>query len=88
MTTPKNPNARYWVCIIGPIEQDQLPMGADLPPRMAARNAVFDMTGDEEVTCDSGWCGEAEYQRIMDAKYGQNDPAQARRPADGNQTGG
>jgi hypothetical protein len=72
MTTPKNPNARYWVCIIGPIERDQLPMGADLPPRIAARNAVFDMTGDGEVTCNSGWCGEVEYQRIMNAKYKQN----------------
>lgn len=69
--------ARYWVCIIGPIEKDQLPPGADLPPRMAARNAVFDMTGDGEAACNSGWCGEAEYQRIMDAKYRRSAKAQA-----------
>lgn len=59
---------RYWVCIIGPISDDKLPDGADSPPRMAARQAVVEMTG-VDTTCRSGWCDEAEYQRIMDAQY-------------------
>lgn len=60
--------AKYWVCIIGPIKKSKLPDGADSPPRMAARNAVLEMTG-EDTTCNSGWCDEAEYRQIMEAKY-------------------
>lgn len=59
---------RYWVCIIGPIENSKLPDGSDGPPRIAARRAVLEMTGDDP-TCNSGWVYEADYRRIIDARY-------------------
>lgn len=65
MTTPK---PRYWVCIIGPVPDDKLPDGADGPPRHAARHASWKMTGVDSE-CNSGWCDEDEYNRIMAAKY-------------------
>jgi len=59
---------RYWVCIIGPIPDNKLPIGADLPMRMAARRAALDTTGVNAV-CNSGWEDAHVYERILAAKY-------------------
>jgi hypothetical protein len=48
---------RYWYCIIGPVEDDKIPNGADSPPRLAARMATTRMTG-KDPTCMSGWVDE------------------------------
>ena len=66
MNDPKRP--RYWMCIIGPVPDDQLPFGADYAPRIAARNAVFKATGIDP-DCLSGWIEEAELERIQKAEY-------------------
>lgn len=60
---------RYWVCIIGPVSDDKLPDGADLPPRRAALEAICNMISDGHLNCNSGWHDEDEYNRIMAAKY-------------------
>lgn len=60
---------RYWVCIIGPVPDNRIKSnGGDSPPRMAARQAILDSTGCDPL-CNSGWCEEEEYERIMAAKY-------------------
>jgi hypothetical protein len=58
---------RYWYCIIGPVMDENLPMGADLPPRLAARRKVFDITG-VDPPCVSGWIFEDEVRRIEEAQ--------------------
>ena len=60
---------RYWVCIIGPVEGNKLPHDADFAPRIAARMAVSSFVSDKYTSCNSGWCDEAEYLRIMKARH-------------------
>jgi len=44
-----------WVCVIGPIEQNKLPMGADFPMRQAVKQAFAGLVGEEAEICASGW---------------------------------
>lgn len=46
---------RYWVCIIGPTDQDKLPNGSDLDMRSAAEKAFKKLTGHHAEICSSGW---------------------------------
>jgi hypothetical protein len=58
---------RYWVCIIGPVEREELPDGADAPPRGAAIEATIGMIGRQPDHCYSGWsCNENKFNEIMD----------------------
>ena len=56
----------YWICIAGPVEEEALPHGADFQPRMAVKDALDNMLGDND--CEhvySGWgCNEETYQAI------------------------
>lgn len=45
---------RFWVCIIGPVTEGELPQGADSKPRSAAVIAVTEMLG-RQPECWSGW---------------------------------
>lgn len=49
---------KYWVCMIGPVEEKDLPDGADFPPRWAAKQAVCKMLEEDNTTCWSGWMDE------------------------------
>jgi hypothetical protein len=61
---------KYWVCIIGPVPDEKLPPGADLPPRKAAERAIANMLGyDYCREVSSGWCDQEEYDRIDRARY-------------------
>jgi hypothetical protein len=60
---------KYWVCIIGPVEDEKLPPGADLPPRKAAKRAVAEMLGYSCSEVSSGWCYQEEYDRIDKARH-------------------
>lgn len=64
-----NNKPKYWVCIIGPVSSDKLPDDADYPLRRAVEKIVNEMTGYTNTLCNSGWCDEDEYQRVMNAKY-------------------
>lgn len=58
---------KYWVCIIGPVDEKELPSGADAPPRCAAENAIIKMIG-KQPKCWSGWgCKQNTFEKIMDA---------------------
>jgi len=46
---------RFWVCIIGPADQDDLPEMADSPMRNAAIDEFYKLTGHEDAVCYSGW---------------------------------
>ena len=56
---------RYWICIIGPVDDDKIPDGGDSPPRWAARTAQHKMTGVDPI-CSSGWFDKDEL--VKDAK--------------------
>lgn len=51
----KSKEQKYWICIIGSVEERKLKMGADAPLRNAVENAYADMLGDEDTVCWSGW---------------------------------
>ena len=53
----------YWVCVIGPIEREKLPLGADFPLRQAVKKAYEELTGDINYTCSSGWGADEEEAR-------------------------
>jgi len=58
-------SSNYWVCIVGPIDSDELPDGADGPLRTAVLNRVREMTSDA-VGCWSGWgCDEQTKEEIL-----------------------
>jgi hypothetical protein len=59
---------RYWLCIVGAVDDTNVPENADLKPRLAVRNAIIDLTG-EDPKCSSGWIGQDEYMRIQRALY-------------------
>lgn len=61
---------KYWICIIGPIEETELPDGADYPPRFAAIESIQKMTDISygNFFCSSGWCDKAEYDKVMEVK--------------------
>ena len=49
---------RYWVCIIGETEWNDLPRGADSPIRQATQKAFKEITGHNENHCWSGWAAD------------------------------
>lgn len=46
---------RYWMCIIGPVDQDSLPSGSDASMRDAVGGAFVDLTGKDNELLMSGW---------------------------------
>jgi len=70
-SSPAKP-PRYWVCIIGPVPDADLPAGADLPPRLAARRAVALNTG-HDPECFSGWHSEATVEDLKKVLYSNPD---------------
>ena len=46
---------RYWYCVIGPADQDELPEGADSPMRSAVEEAFEGLAGKGADYCSSGW---------------------------------
>ncbi|CAB4140576.1 hypothetical protein UFOVP402_44 [uncultured Caudovirales phage] len=46
---------RYWVCVIGETEWNDLPSGCDSPIRQATQTAFRKITGHDEKHCWSGW---------------------------------
>ena len=51
----KSNEQRYWICIIGSVEEIKLGFGADAPLRNAVKKAYVKMIGDEDNICWSGW---------------------------------
>ncbi len=59
---------RYWFCIIGPTDQDEIPSGADSPLRSAVRAAFEKTMGKEDESCWSGWgVTEADKDLMLDS---------------------
>jgi len=46
----------YWHCILGPVDSNVLPYGADFPLRSALKDAFYNMSAsDASITISSGW---------------------------------
>ena len=45
---------KYWSCLIGG-EIADLPNGSDFPLRRAVREAYYNLTGEPDELCSSGW---------------------------------
>jgi len=46
---------RYWMCIIGPTDHDELLSGADAPMRDAVQDAFEGVTWSRGGHCYTGW---------------------------------
>lgn len=70
-----DPRETFWVCLIGPVPKAALPPAADLPPRLAVRAAVQQLTGEANAQMSSGWvtreCYEALRQTWADEHHKQ-----------------
>jgi hypothetical protein len=54
MAKKKDITLRYWMCMIGAVPKDKLPIGADAILRQPVRNA-FNNTFGTDMVCNSGW---------------------------------
>lgn len=45
---------RYWICIMGPVDAENISADGDSIPRIAAREAMEKTTGVSPI-CASGW---------------------------------
>lgn len=45
----------YWYCVIGAVDSDKIPAGADYPLRMAVQGVFADRFPDNKYVCSSGW---------------------------------
>lgn len=45
----------YWMCIIGGVPSGTVPYGGDFPLRQAVRDKFFQMFGEGDEICSSGW---------------------------------
>jgi hypothetical protein len=45
----------YWTCTIGPVQRKEIAFGGDGPLRCAVQDKFFEMFGEQEMRCSSGW---------------------------------
>ena len=62
---------KIWHCKIGEVPAGTLPDGADLPMRLAIREAYLKITGVEPLFIFSGWAGELDAieRQIVNEEY-------------------
>lgn len=60
---------KYWICIIGSVEEKKLKPGADAPLRSAVENAYANMIGNEDTVCWSGWGSNQEQAEVLNAVW-------------------
>lgn len=65
----KSNEKKYWICIIGSVEEKKLKHGADAPLRNAVENAYENMLGDEDTVCWSGWGSGQEKVDLLNAVW-------------------
>ena len=58
-------NKRYWFCLIGPAEEENLPMGSDYPMRAVVKEQFSDLTGNDANHCWSGWESNEEIVNVL-----------------------
>ena len=72
----KSKEQKYWICIIGSVEENKLKIGADAPMRNAVQTAFNEMFEDEDTNCWSGWGSGQEKVDLLNAVWsmGKEDP--------------
>ena len=58
---------KYWLCLIGPIDQKAIPDGADAPMRKAVKDSFVELTGYNPERCSSGWGVSKERADVINA---------------------
>lgn len=60
-------NKKYWHCLIGPVEEERLPAGADFPLRRAVIERLSEISdfSYENGVCASGWGVDEERYQIL-----------------------
>lgn len=64
----------YWLGIIGPVEDTDVPQGGDLPMRMAVRDEIEKLIPNfGNPVFSSGWdVTEEQRKRVLDALYAEH----------------
>ena len=65
----KSNEKKYWICIIGSVEEKKLKQGADAPLRNVVKNAYANMLGDKDTVCWSGWGSGQEKVDVLNAVW-------------------
>lgn len=67
---------KYWMCIIGPVEEKALKPGADSPMRNSVVKAFYETFGRQSHMCSSGWGADEERIKAVDtiASMDKDDP--------------
>lgn len=70
---------RYWICAIGPTDQNKLPSGCDSPMRKAVTKAFKKITKHDAEECLSGWGNDKEKLDMVNFVWsiGKDHPAHA-----------
>ena len=61
----KETKQRYWICVIGPTDQNKLPSGSDSPMRKAVTKTFKKITKHEDQDCYSGWGNDEERMKLV-----------------------
>ena len=64
----------YWLCVVGPVERNDVPNGGDLTMRTAVSNALEELVPSAgDIVLSSGWgVTEEQRERVMRALYAQH----------------
>lgn len=57
-------NNHYWMCIIGPVNWNDIPAGGDLILRMPVRDKFNEVFGEDKI-CSSGWSVDEERYQLL-----------------------
>lgn len=62
---------KYWYCLIGPVDEEDIPDREDLPLRLAVKNQLGQDLDFNPDRCSSGWIssGTAEYMSEAKEKH-------------------
>ncbi len=58
-------NNQYWMCLIGPVKQNELGWGADGAMRSAVRDKFIEVFDKHDDVCASGWGIDEERYQIL-----------------------
>ena len=80
MAKRNRPKEEYWICIIGPVDGNTLPKGADAPMRSAVEKAFKELTGHYADACGSGWGNDGSDIDRMNQTWNANATRRVKRP--------
>jgi hypothetical protein len=64
---------KYWTCIIGDANKDDLKAGCDTPMRDAVNNAFTETVGYDADICWSGWSNERDRVDVINGVWSMDE---------------